>query len=177
MLDITKPNDLRKFKSVNVIILVLNLWTRLFHWVYLSIVMITTWYRDEAWIFLGIGSVMVTLFSVFNAFVAVIPSYKRFMKFRHASADYESLPADASAEARRKSTIALRAIVDEMLEDTTNTEEQIYMFLESLEDRPKLDRRQSMPPIRRRKSTLGRKRMLAFASAPAQQMSDLMKED
>ena len=127
-LDITKPNDLRKLKLVNTINLIITFWTRLFHFVYLSFEMITTWYHDEAWIFLGVGIIMIGLFSIFNVVGFLFPMYKRFMKFRHASADYESLPADASGEKRRKSIIALADVVGEMLEDTTDTEEQIYMF-------------------------------------------------
>ena len=62
-------------------------------------------YREERWTFLGVGIVVFLVFSVFNVFICVIPTYQRLVKFMNMTAEYKVLPDDAD-EATRRSTIA-----------------------------------------------------------------------
>ena len=84
-LDLSKKSDLHKFKFVNLLMLLLNGWTRFLHFGYIVIEIILTWYQDRAWIFLSTSAIPILAFTLFNAFVSVIPSYKRFMKFLNKS--------------------------------------------------------------------------------------------
>eukprot|EP00577_Skeletonema_sp_RCC1716_P023057 CAMPEP_0113376682 /NCGR_PEP_ID=MMETSP0013_2-20120614/2758_1 /TAXON_ID=2843 ORGANISM="Skeletonema costatum, Strain 1716" /NCGR_SAMPLE_ID=MMETSP0013_2 /ASSEMBLY_ACC=CAM_ASM_000158 /LENGTH=134 /DNA_ID=CAMNT_0000258777 /DNA_START=836 /DNA_END=1237 /DNA_ORIENTATION=+ /assembly_acc=CAM_ASM_000158 len=83
------------------------LWTRGIHWVYLITTLLLAFYRDQAWAFLCLGTVLSLLFSLFNYALCLKPFYKKFVKFLHVSAEYESLPADASADRRRSSVMQL----------------------------------------------------------------------
>ncbi|KAL3810178.1 hypothetical protein ACHAXA_001599 [Cyclostephanos tholiformis] len=163
-LDITKANELWKFKVCNFLILALNIWTRLFHWIYLSAHMMLTWYRDKAWAFMVVGAVVIVLFSFFNAAFMIIPIYQRFVKFLRVSAEYDSLPPDASEKQRRQSIIQLEAAREGLLE--FDLEDRIMSFLDSFNHREKVDRRQSLPP-RALKSWGSSARMMRHASVPA----------
>ena len=145
LLDISQTNDLRKFKMCNFLMLVFAIWSRLVHWVYLSVHMILTWYHDKAWTFLAVGSIMILVFSLFNAFGVVIPLYERYMKFLRVSAEHESLPHDAPELQRRQSMAQLDVASSLLL--ANSLEDRYISFLTSLENRKKIDRRQSMPPL------------------------------
>lgn len=145
-LDLTKANDLRKFKFVNAIILILNGWTRFLHFGYIVIEIIITWYNDKAYTFLATAGLPIVAFTFFNAFVSVIPSWQRFKKFYDKSVEYESLPADASDTRRRQSVAQLEMVAQEMLfEGSLDMNDRVQLFFESLEGRKIADRRQTMP--------------------------------
>ena len=163
LLDITKANDLWKFKVCNFLILALYVWTRLLRWIYLSAHMILTWYHDKAWTFMAVGAVMIPLFSLFNAVFMVIPMYKRLMKFLRVSAEHDSLPLDASEKQRRQSIIQLEAARGDL--SNFDLEDNIVSFLESLNDRKKVERRMTVPP--REMKTWRSARMMRYASVPA----------
>jgi hypothetical protein len=160
LLDISKSNDLWKFKLCNFLVLAIAMWTRVIHWVYLSVHMILTWYHDKAWTFLVVGSIMILLFSFFNAVGQVIPMYQRYMKFLRVSAEHESLPIGASDKVRRQSMVQLNAATTLLLENSL--EDRINSFLNSLENREKVNRRQSMPPLA--VENLASVRMMRYAS-------------
>ena len=159
ILDISKPNELRQFKVVNFLVLVLVVWTRFLHWIYLCVQIELTWYHDKTWSFIAVGAVSLTAFSYFNAMLIVIPLYKRFKKFLNVSAKYESLPPDAPEAKRRQSTMKLEKSVRKLLlEETIDIEGRIILFLKSFDLRGKVDRRQTMPP--RRRMTWGSTRLI-----------------
>lgn len=83
-LDVTKQPDLMHFKVINFILLVIMVWTRAIHWVYCAVDIYITWWNDEKWSFMVIGGVIMLLFSCFNAFFCVLPTWKRFLKVRPA---------------------------------------------------------------------------------------------
>jgi len=145
-LDLSKAKDLRKFKFVNLLMLILNVWTRCLHFGYIVIQIILVWYRDEAWMFLKTSALPIIVFTLFNAFVSVIPTYQRFMKFLHKSIEHESLPKDASEKMRRQSVANLEIVANEMLmEGSLDMNDRVQLFFQSLEKREKMDRRQTMP--------------------------------
>jgi len=145
-LDLSKASDLRKFKLVNLLMLILNMWTRFLHFGYIVIQIILVWYRDEAWMFLKTSALPIIVFTLFNAFVSVIPTYQRFMKFLHKSIEHESLPKDASEKMRRQSVANLELVANEMLmEGSLDMNDRVQLFFQSLEKREKMDRRQTMP--------------------------------
>jgi hypothetical protein len=144
LLDIAKANDLWKFKVCNFLMLALYVWTRLIHWIYLSAHMTLTWYHDKAWTFMAVGAVMILLFSFFNAVFIVIPTYQRYMKFLRVSAEHDSLPLDASEKQRRQSIIQLEAAREVLVE--YDLEDRILSFLDSLNDKKKVERRMTLPP-------------------------------
>lgn len=165
LLDISQPNQLRQFKLVNFINLALAIWQRCLHWIYLSAQIVSVWYQEEAWGFLIVGTPLVFLFSYFNTFFMVIPMYKKFMKFYHKSADYDSLPADAPASRRRMSAVQLEEAAAELTEPIDVTD-RMETFLESLRGRRKMDRRQTMPAVRGRMNRASIRNLRLGASAP-----------
>ena len=144
LLDIAKANDLWKFKVCNFLMLALYVWTRLIHWIYLSAHMTLTWYHDKAWTFMAVGAVMILLFSFFNAVFIVIPTYQRYMKFLGVSAKHIFLPLDASEKQMSQSIIQLEAAREVLVE--YDLEDRIMSFLDSLNDRKKVERRMTLPP-------------------------------
>jgi hypothetical protein len=153
LLDITKANDLWKFKVCNFLMLALYVWTRLLHWIYLSAHMMLTWYHDEAWTFMAVGAIMILLFSFFNTVFIVIPMHQRYMKFLRVSTEHDSLPLDASEKQRRDSIIQREAAREVLIE--FDLEDRILSFLDSLNDRKKVERRMTLPPcaFKTRRST------------------------
>ena len=65
-LDLSKAKDLRKFKFVNLLMLIMNVWTRCLHFGYIVIQIILVWYRDEAWIFLKTSALPIIVFTLFS---------------------------------------------------------------------------------------------------------------
>ena len=167
MLDISKANDLRKFKFINLAALVVNLWTRAFHFIYIVVSIILVWIEDKAWRFIVFGALPIVVFTFFNIFFSTIPAYKRYKKFINKSIELESLPADAPEVKRRQSVAALELVANEIIfEGTLNMTDRVGMFLESLDSssRPKVDRRQTMPA--RRMSKWKSHRLMRFESMP-----------
>ena len=105
LLDVSKPNELRRFQFLSFLMFLIFLWTRVFDWFYLMGIILYLFYREERWTFLGVGIVVFLVFSVFNVFICVIPTYQRLVKFMNMTAEYKVLPDDAD-EATRRSTIA-----------------------------------------------------------------------
>ena len=82
---------------------------------------------------------------IVHAFGVVIPLYKRYMKFLRVSAEHESLPHDAPELQRRQSMAQLDVASSLLL--ANSLEDRYISFFTSLENRKKIDRRQSMPPL------------------------------
>jgi len=141
LLDISNPRQLRQFKVLNFIAFITMLWTRGIHWVYLITTLLLAFYRDQAWAFLCLGTVLSLLFSLFNYALCLKPFYKKFVKFLHVSAEYESLPADASADRRRSSVMQLDLARAELIEA------ELADF-QSLFQKREVTRRQSVPVLR-----------------------------
>ena len=81
---------------------------------------------------------------IFNAVFVVIPTYQRYMKFLRVSAEHDSLPLDASEKQRRQSIVQLEAVREVLVE--YDLEDRILSFLDSLNDRKKVERRMTLPP-------------------------------
>ena len=148
--------------------LLLNGWTRFLHFGYIVIEIILTWYQDKAWIFLSTSAIPILAFTLFNAFVSVIPSYKRFMKFLHKSVEYESLPDDTSDSKRRQSVVQLEMVANEMLfEDSLDMTDRVQLFFESMEKRERVDRRQTMPARKMNWRSVRSMRRLSTSNIPS----------
>lgn len=142
LLDITKPSQLRQFKVLTFIALVIAIIARGFHWVYLCCKFIMIWYDERAWGFLVVGTIISLIFSLFNWAFCIEPFWKRFIKFMKVSAEYEKLPPDCPAKDRRASVIILEAAAADILTQRHLEEE----FVMSLFPERKVDRRATMPP-------------------------------
>ena len=159
------------------LVMILNLllhhhrvWSRLIHWFLLCYEIMMIWFNDQAWTFLAVGGAIVFLFSIFNVLVCIIPTYKRWKKFRHKSAGYESLPAEASEKQRRQSMFDLQAAADDLLlEESLNvrliTEDRIRLFLDGRNE-SNAKRRHTMPP-RQKLAQWGSTRLVRGFSVPA----------
>lgn len=128
-----------------------------------------TMYNDKAWGFLAVGGVIGCLFSLLNA-VFISGMYKRWKKFRHMSAVYESLPADATEKQKRQSVLDLQeAVNDLLLEQSVNerfiTEDRIRLFLDGRAKRS-VERRHTLPP-RQKLASYGSTRLMRGVSVPA----------
>lgn len=167
-LDLSKRSDLHKFKFVNLLMLIVTGWTRFLHFGYIVIEIILTWYQDKAWIFLATSAIPILAFTLFNAFVSVIPSYKRFMKFLHKSVEYETLPDDTSDIKRRQSVVQLEMVANEMLfEDSLDMTDRVQLFFESMEKRKRVDRRQTMPARKMNWRSVRSMRRLSTSNLPS----------
>lgn len=151
-LDVSNPSHLRRFKVLNFIALVIMVWTRIIHWSYLCMDMFLTWYHDDAWTFLALGVVLSIAFTAFSYLCVVKPFYKKFLKFLHVSAEYETLPLDVTPDKRRSSVIQLDKAVGELLADDEMKE--IADFLAPIFIKRKVSRRQSVPVSNRRRRSL-----------------------
>lgn len=157
----TKKKDLRVFVLVSTLMLLLIGWTRVFDWFYLVYKLLARFYADENWPFLIVGSFVLFIFSLFNIFAAAIPVYQRFAKFMKKLREYESLPADTTAERRRSTIYDLQLAAAELATIETRFDEAI---LNIFEDR-KVKRRHTF-----NSASLSRSAMLAAASADWQSM-------
>lgn len=148
MLDITKPSQLKQFQVLTLVALVIMVWTRGVHWVYLSVDFIRVWYQEKAWGFLTVGSVMILIFSLFNWAFCIEPYYKRFMKFVKVSAEYKALPEDASAQKRRSSVLELEKAAADVFGHHQLDQELAAMFVTNR----KVSRRSTMPSSMRERT-------------------------
>ena len=124
-LDVTKKNELRAFVFVSTLMLLLTLWTRLFDWFFLLYKILTRFIADENWTYLVTGSCMFALFSLFNIFACVIPTYQRFVKFMKKLNEYESLPTDADPTRRRTTIYELQIAAAELTGIETRFDEAL----------------------------------------------------
>jgi len=147
LLDVTKSRELMQFRWLTFFALILTLWTRVLHFIYLLFNFATVWYADKAWGFLTIGIITGLQFSIFNWFVAIVPCFQRFVKFSQASNAYTSLPESATVATRRNSAVRLsEASVD--LADAIGLVDYDEWILYPFPERT-LDRRASMPATSR----------------------------
>ena len=154
-LDVTKKNELRMFVFVSSLMFLLIAWTRVFDWFYLVYKLMARFHADENWSFLVLGGFVFSLFSVFNLFFCVIPTYQRFTKFMQKLYAFESLPKDAGESKRRATIIDLQVAAAEFSAIETRIDEAI---LEIFSDR-KVERRHTF-----NSATLSRSVALAGAS-------------
>lgn len=140
-LDVSKPGQLRQFRVLTFVALVVMVWTRGFHWLYLSAKFIMVWYQEKAWGFLSVGTFMILVFSAFNWILCIQPYYKRFRKFVRVSAEYSALPADAPPQKRRSSVLALEMAAADVFGHHQLDEELAAMFVSNR----KVSRRSTMP--------------------------------
>lgn len=164
LLDVTKRSDLFQMKFINIIYLIFIGWTRGIHWCICVAKMCMTWYHDEVWVFFAIGTPVLVVFSLLN-FMFVTQAWKRCTKFLNASAEVESLPADAPETKRRQSLFRLQEAVDEI----AHTEFDIAAMIEELFETRDVKKRHTIAGGRaNRRSTLRRQMMGAarFHSAP-----------
>lgn len=147
-----------------------RVWSRLIHWFLLCYEIMMIWFNDQAWTLMAVGGAIVFLFSIFNVLFCILPIYKRWKKFRHKSAGYESLPAEASEKQRRQSMFDLQAAADDLLlEESLNvrliTEDRIRLFLDGRNE-SNAKRRHTMPP-RQKLAQWGSTRLVRGFSVPA----------
>merc|ERR1712176_1080633 len=165
MLDITKQRDLTQFKICNFVMLVVCIWTRVIHFFWNVFEIFLVWYRDRNWLFMTVGCIPILVFSVFNVFMVVIPTYKRFFKFLHKNAEYKSLPADASEADRRKSIAAMDETAIALLAGGYDYPAGIMAayVLDALEkpSTKRIEKRQTMYNVRSKS-----RRMIQFRSTP-----------
>lgn len=150
ILDVTKKNELNQFLAATMFCLVSSIWTRVFHWSYLSSQFIYIWYKDEAWGVLAVGSFAILCFTFFSVFVSIVPTYQRFMKFWKVSSEYHALPADVDPAKRRASAVNLDIAASQVLLSTYDS--NLFAFESYMEERgaghERSNRTQSMPPLR-----------------------------
>lgn len=139
-LDVTKKSDMLQFLGCIFFVLLVFLWTRTFHWLYISSMFIHTWYQDEAWGFLVLGSIVLFFFSYLNIFVFTLYTFKRFMKFWKQYKEHNALPVDASPEEKRSSAIQLNIVASQVLSHH-------HLFYVPAYSEGKPTRTQSMPPL------------------------------
>lgn len=142
LLDVSKPNHLRQFQALTFVGLLMSMWARGIHWVYILFQFTQVWINDEAWIFLSIGVPVGLFFSLFNWFFCIGPFYKRFRKFMRVSREYTSLSATASPSHRRSSMIALESAAAELNSTITN---DVAADASALFTERKISRRVTMP--------------------------------
>ena len=167
-LDITKPNDLAKFKVVNFVLFLLFLWTRGLHWVYLVAKVFFQLYQEKAWKVMMMAVPPLLAITLVVNLAIVVSVYKRFMKFRKATAEYESLPEDAPKAKKLASQANFEQLAQELLDETENIDPVVGIIaaLDFLEDR-KVERRQTMPPTRMNKGlSMKSMRMIRGATLP-----------
>lgn len=149
LLDISKPNELRQFKIINILKLILFGWTRGIHFIYLVALALHGFYVDEAWSFLIVATpLLLAFFFGINLCFILLPAVKTYLKFRNASAEYEALPKDASEKQRATSMANLEDVARELIEETENIDptDRLAMFIDSLQERKgKIEKRQTMP--------------------------------
>jgi hypothetical protein len=93
------------------------MWTHAFHSVYLVVNCCKVWYDDEAYWFLSIGGTLILLFTVFNVFGCLIPTYQRWVKFALKTEEFKALPSDINERSRRKSIVELEKAANDVLVD------------------------------------------------------------
>jgi hypothetical protein len=108
LLDVSKPHHLRQFQVLTGAGLIMNTWTRGFHWVYLLFQFYRVFIEEENWTFLAVGLPVGLIFSCFSYFICIEPFYKRFRKFILVSDEYQKLPSDVSPAQRRASLLELQ---------------------------------------------------------------------
>jgi hypothetical protein len=144
LLDVGNPTDLFKFQIVNFLLLVVNIWTRAFHWVYLVVNFCKVWYDDEAYWFLGIGVTVTLVFTVFNVLFCIIPIFQRWVKFALKTEEFKALPSDIDEGSRRKSIVELQKVANNVLMDFQVGKDLMELFGSS----KGVERRHTMPPQR-----------------------------
>lgn len=119
LLDLREPGQLQQFQHLTLLALMVGLWSRVIHWMYLLGEFMMVWYNDKAYGFLAVGGALGTLFSLFSYVCIVEPSYKRWVKFRARKAEYEQVLTDQSSntEQRRSSFVALDAAAGDLLRE------------------------------------------------------------
>lgn len=152
LLDVSRPSSLRQFKALIFIVCVVTLWSRVIHWVYLCCDLFVTWYSDEAYWFLVIGMLLSVGFTLFSYFLMVKPYCTKFIKFWHVSAEYETLPPDATPADRRASVIKLDIAAVDLLEGDALADLADIVGPIFLKRRP--SRRQSVPVQSRKRRSL-----------------------
>jgi len=141
LLDVTKKRDLDQFRVLTFFALVIAIWCRGIHWVYLLFDFSMIWFEEKAWMFLGVGLFMGLVFSAFSWFLCIVPFFQRFLKFAKISNEYTSLTASASAATRRQSMLRL----SEAALDLTDAVDAGDVWTLNFFEERKVDRRLSMP--------------------------------
>lgn len=167
-LDINKPKDLAIFKVVNFVLFVLILWTRGLHWIYLVGKVLFQLYQEKAWRVIMISAPPLLAMTFLINFGFVFHMYKRWMKFRKATAEYEALPEDAPKAKKLASKANFEQLAQELLDETDNIDPVVGIIsaLDFLEDR-KVERRQTMPPtLQKKRLSMKSMRMIRGATLP-----------
>lgn len=139
-LDVSKPLQLKQFQVLSFVALIILVWTRGFHWMYLFYDFCFVWYQEKAWTFLVVGGLVGLIFTMFSFAFVIQPFYLRFMKFMRVSSEYAALPADASKGKRRSSLMALESASAELFPQHEMEEQLVSLF-----SGRKVSRRQTMP--------------------------------
>jgi hypothetical protein len=145
LLDVSVHSQLRQFQFLTGFALLISIWTRLFHWVYLCSQFILLWYKEQAYWFLAIGGSLALVFSGFNWVFCIKPFYGRFVKFLQLSHDYEKLPPSATIQQRRASLLSLEQAATTVVHPHEVQDELLLMLLAPSSTR-RLERRQTVPP-------------------------------
>lgn len=145
LLDVTEPSQLFQFTYLTWLGFISCLWGRAFHWVYLVYKFAQIWVEERAWTYLVVGMTVAVIFTIFSYFMCIEPFYKRLKKFIGVSAEYKSLPQDASPSHGRSSVLALQNAAIELAAEISaeNFSAEVLAFLENRNTKP--TRRESMP--------------------------------
>ena len=91
LLDVENPSQLRRFQQLSILSLVVSVWSRIVHWLYLIGEFVVVWFKDQAYGFLVSGLLLGALFTLFSYLCVVEPQYKRWRKFRAKKAEHEEI--------------------------------------------------------------------------------------
>jgi len=175
LLDLSKPRQLQQFQILSLIALVVSIWSRVIHWLYLLGEFMVVWYQDQAYGFLVIGGVLGALFSLFSYAIVVRPQCKRWLKFRNQKVEYDQVLSDdqSTPDHLRSSFVALNSAAGELLlemeEDGGLTELAERLFPSKATD--EIDRRASVPASLRLYSERRRSSFLKLLQDPIDESS------
>merc|ERR1711971_1164894 len=95
----------RMFLFNSFLMLVTTMWTRFFDWFYIVCKLVSTFYTDGNWTYLIVGTPILILFSLFNVFCIVIPTWTRFFKFHDKLKNFKALNTKSADETSRRLAI------------------------------------------------------------------------
>lgn len=81
VLDVTTKGGMMRMRYANLIAFIVLLWTRGFHYFWISYNVFLVLYHDKAWTFFYTWSVIFLVFTGFNVSVVILPFYQRTVKW------------------------------------------------------------------------------------------------
>jgi hypothetical protein len=129
-LDTTKIDELFRFMLLSFVMFLIILWTRVVQWLFLSYKLVKAVYADEHWGLLVFGGLFLVVFTAFNIFSAVIPTYQRLVALWKILAAYgdgiSSESSSGSSSSRRMSYSEIQAAAAELMATETKFYESAF---------------------------------------------------